>query len=87
MPLNKRIEGYSQKVRADVRVIRTLAGLGILHPVIIYKIGDSGIKGWEDIGIIGLNLLPYATAYSYVSKPRRLKQLIPNHIRRAVNKN
>lgn len=80
--MEKRIDGYPQRIRADVRVIRTLAGLGVFHPSIIYLLAQNGIQSWEEALFIGLNLVPYTTAARYVESPRRIKQLIPNHIRR-----
>ena len=84
--MDHRIKGYSQRIRADVRVTRTLVGLGVLHPYAIYKICENGFNGTEDLAVLGINLAVYLTATRYITKPRRIKQLVPNYIRQLVKK-
>ncbi len=81
-PMNKRIDGYSQRVRADVRRVRSIVGFGVVHPAFIYLFAHDGIQNWGEAVAVGINLVPYMLTGRYVRRPQRLKQLVPTPVRK-----
>lgn len=71
------IDNYPQRTRAEVRIIRTLGGIG-LHSVFVIV----GIEHHEYL-VLGVNALALAgITPRYLMEPRRIKQLIPRFIRK-----
>lgn len=73
----KPIEHYSQRTRAEVRIIRSLGGIGIHSALVIV-----GIEHHEYL-VAGVNALAIAAITPrYLMEPRRIKQLIQRFIRK-----